>query len=233
VAKASDVSQWQEWLTLPEAARYLSAAGESVSEADVLRLAQEDVLQLSVRFLDTIYGQYKGVRPPYDENHPGRPPLTEGEVFNLPMIGAARLAVEEAYRRLMGQTHLVLNHSEALLVDDDMGNRFQLFHREGDYSPVTRLPDHAVLLLQREVLDQFATQAGGNDRADRPLDPRERETHHLVIAALCRVAGLPLSQPSKVARAIKDETTRLQGEPMRLRTLQILLKAVRQKFGVD
>jgi hypothetical protein len=43
----------REWLTVPEAARHLSALfGEDVTEADILRLALDGHLTLSVYFLN-------------------------------------------------------------------------------------------------------------------------------------------------------------------------------------
>jgi hypothetical protein len=153
-----------EWLTVPEAAHYLSSHGEPVSEGDVLRLVQEGVLKISVRFLDRIYGQHAGLYSESEE--PVRDLLPDGEVFDLPMVGAARLAVEAAYRRVTGKPDALLSHRDAIVVvDDTWDDRYELYHRAGDYSPVTRLPEHAVLLLRREVLDQFAGDLAGDRRS--------------------------------------------------------------------
>jgi hypothetical protein len=233
VANAPSVSRWKERLTLTEAADYLSRGLDRPTTAiDVLRLVQEEVLQLQIQFLDTIYGECIGVAPPYDEGDDAvRHPLPDGEVFDLPLIGAARLAVEEARRRQMGEPALVLTHTDAMLVDDDIGNRFRLYHRPGDYSPVTRLPDHALLLVRRDVLDQFIGKREGNERVDRPFGKRERETLYAMIAALVPLAKLDVRQPSAFAKAIETETTRLLGDPIPLRTVQDTLKRVRELFG--
>jgi hypothetical protein len=52
-----------------------------------------------------------------------------------------------------------------------------------------------------------------------------------MIAALIQVAGLKMDQASKVAAAIESETRHLLGNPMPLRTVQALLKEVREWFG--
>jgi hypothetical protein len=51
----SKVYKLREWLTLGDAARYLSAAlGEDLSKADVIRLALDGYLHLSVNVLSPI-----------------------------------------------------------------------------------------------------------------------------------------------------------------------------------
>ena len=224
-----NISQWSEWLTISEAAQYLSTGGAPVSDAEVLRLVQEGVLHLSVRFLDTIYGEYIGVRPPYDEGKDAvRHPLPEGAVFDLPMTGAARLAVEETRRRHLGQDQ-ILNHTDAMVVDDDIGNRFRLHHRLGDYSPVTRLPEHAVLLMRREVLERVR-RGQSSEQLEKPLDRRERDTLDAIIAAAFALGKLDID--SKIVAAIVLETSRL-GHPVAPRTVQAHLSRVREQFGRD
>lgn len=54
----SKLFKLKEWLTVPEAARHLSNLfGEEVSEADVLRLALDRHLKLSVNFINQVYGK--------------------------------------------------------------------------------------------------------------------------------------------------------------------------------
>ncbi len=49
----SKLFKLKEWLTLPDAAKHLAIAfGEEVGEADVLRLALDGHLKLSVNFVN-------------------------------------------------------------------------------------------------------------------------------------------------------------------------------------
>jgi hypothetical protein len=227
---ALHISHSDNWLTIAEAAQQLTTGGRPVTEADVLRLVQEGLLQLSVRFLGTIYGECEGVRPPYDEGkNAARLPLTDGEVFELPMIGAASLAVEEARRRYMGQENELLRHTDAMLVDDAMGNRFQLYHRLGDYSPVTRLPDHALLLLRRDELEQLRRDQSEDELPEKPLDTRLRENLYAMIAALCQLGKLDMNPKSGLVAAIEAETMKL-GHHVEERTVQTHLSRVRKMF---
>ncbi len=52
----SKLFKLKEWLTLPETARHLTGiCGEEVSEADILRLALDKLLNLSVNFVNTAH----------------------------------------------------------------------------------------------------------------------------------------------------------------------------------
>jgi hypothetical protein len=52
----SKLFKLKEWLTLPEAAKHLSGlCGEEISEADVLRLALDRHLKLSINFVNHAY----------------------------------------------------------------------------------------------------------------------------------------------------------------------------------
>jgi len=229
VATRSKLTQYKEWLTVAEAAQHLSAFGEPISEADVLRLVQEGQLKLFVRFLDTFYGQYVAERR--DNDVARRHRLEDGVVFELPMFGAGRLAVEEAYRGRSGKPGAALRHTDALeIVDAVWDDRYQV-HFRADHSPVTRLPDSAVMLLRRDAVDKFGRGLPAGE--ERPVMARERETLYAVIAALCDVANLKMHEPSKVFAAIEPHTKRLLPTAMPLRTVQNLLKNVREQFGID
>ena len=54
----SKLSKLKDWLSLPDAARYLTLSfGEEVTEADVLRLALDQRLKLSVRFVNQTHAR--------------------------------------------------------------------------------------------------------------------------------------------------------------------------------
>jgi hypothetical protein len=56
--KPPKLAKLKEWFAVPDAARYLSARlDETVNDSDVLRLALDGHLKLSVRFLGTVHGQ--------------------------------------------------------------------------------------------------------------------------------------------------------------------------------
>lgn len=60
----SKLLKFKEWLTVPEAAKHLSAiCEEEVSEADVLRLALDEHLKLSVNFVNHTYAKQGNVVP--------------------------------------------------------------------------------------------------------------------------------------------------------------------------
>jgi hypothetical protein len=113
----------KDWLTVPDAARHLSILfGVDVSEADVLRLALDGRLTLSVYFVNRTAAQCgKIVAPPADDERKeglsikdgfglsdGRVFLSIGKitsiqgVWDLPMISAEKSAVEHKYQQLTG-----------------------------------------------------------------------------------------------------------------------------------
>ena len=236
MTKRPKLTRLKEWFTLDEAAQYVAASiDEPVSKADVLRLALDKHLTLSVRFPGTVYAQI--VLSTYPDKDSEIEPLEQNQIFDLPMTGAERLTVEEAYQRETGGPVPFFGDTDGTFVVDDWLVRYRLFEHG---VRLARLPAHAVLVVRRDALDEFVRKAAGHgaepdaegdDHSERPLRARERETLFAMIAALCRVAGLDTSQPSNVARAIEPETTRLLGDAMPVRTVQSLLKAVRQKFG--
>jgi hypothetical protein len=119
----------KDWLTVPEAARYLSILfDEDVTEADVLRLALDGRLALSVNFVTYAVGRCgkivlaaaeRNLVPPssgerYDSIKevnlhngrvvsfsPGLTPLISG-VWDLAMFGVGRSEIERKYHVLTG-----------------------------------------------------------------------------------------------------------------------------------
>ena len=211
------------WLPIAEAAAYLSnPPHRQVSPADVLRFGLDGHLRLSVRFLQPIHGQ------PADSPDALIEPLDFTEVFDLPMVAGERLIVEEAYQCEIGRSDLALSHPEGTFVEDFWGDRYRLFNAK--YQLLTRLPAYAVLVVRREVLDRFLPLLASDERDERPLDKRERDTLYVMIAALCSLAKLDVRRPSRVAEAIEAETARL-GNNIAPRTVQHHLKGVREMFG--
>lgn len=127
----SKLFKLKEWLTVPEAAKHLSIVfGEEVTEADVLRLALDGHLKLSVNFVNYAIALC-GKMVPIDEAEYREVPslcgtrtvrlyagvdiYTDGQkthvlkleelvelsgIYDLPMIGGERLDVEHKYQML-------------------------------------------------------------------------------------------------------------------------------------
>jgi hypothetical protein len=146
----------KEWLTVADAARHLSIVfGEDVTEADVLRLALDGRIRLSVYFvnhaigrlakwipwkeytelvelteaLDKMHGR-KRLRTA-DEEH--KPVLrcdddlaTLTGVWDLPMIGNERLEVEHQYQGMTGGPAVTLQGLDGTFVDGPDGQICQL-----------------------------------------------------------------------------------------------------------
>jgi len=144
----------KEWLTVPDAARHLSILfGEEVSEADVLRLALDGHLTLSVFFVNHAKARCgrtvrlkdakvcKLIMPDTKEEVlyiPG-PRINEGEVlelgesvetltgvWDLPMLGAESLDVEHQYQMLTSGPAVNLIVLDGAVVNREDGTMCQL-----------------------------------------------------------------------------------------------------------
>jgi len=111
----SKLFKLKEWLTLEEAANYLSACfNEPVTQADTIRLAIDGHLILSVNFLNSVYARC-GKAIPNSEHVGGGIPFNGREVlmfddniisisgiYDLPMIGGEINDCEHKFQKLMG-----------------------------------------------------------------------------------------------------------------------------------
>jgi hypothetical protein len=155
----------KEWVAVPEAARHLSAAlDEVVTEADVLRLALNGQLRLSVYFVNgakacrgevVAYEDTKWIEFPVEPFESGETkPLMlskdigEGRflnlseevarisgVFDLPMIGAEKLDVEHKYQMLTDGPAVTLMCLAGTFVEGDTGLMYQLQEPLGKNKP--------------------------------------------------------------------------------------------------
>lgn len=81
----SKLFKLKEWLTVPDAARHLSIAfGEEVSEADVLRLALDGHLKLSVNFVNKAQAKLGKIVPIDDAQYREFPADWVSSIPNLP-----------------------------------------------------------------------------------------------------------------------------------------------------
>jgi hypothetical protein len=144
----------KEWLTVPDAAKHLSILfGEEVAEADVLRLALDGHLTLSVYFPNTAKARYGPILPLKDAKRYELPSLdgktllhcckglrlNEGEVlelgdsvvtltgvWDLTMLGAERLDVEHQYQMLTSGPAVDLVCLDGAIVSRGDGTAAQL-----------------------------------------------------------------------------------------------------------
>ena len=157
----------KDWLTVPEAARYLTIRfGEDVTEADVLRLALDGRLTLSVRFLDRVAarcgkttaeaqqtqipaliekgviwrdfdGVWLGVVKVDLDNQDIK--YIEG-IWDLPMLGPERNLVEQKYQSLTdGPEFRQFGHG-GLLVNRPDGTWCQIVELKPNSRGVDELP---------------------------------------------------------------------------------------------
>jgi len=135
----------KDWLTVPDAARHLSILfGEDVSEADVLRLALDGHLTLSIHFVNHATAQCGKIIPLADAEIVEVPTIDGDGVFkmikglylsddrvlsfsrqivsidgvwDLPMLGAEQLDVEHKYQLLTDGPAVELTDLEGPLVN--------------------------------------------------------------------------------------------------------------------
>jgi hypothetical protein len=144
----------KEWLTVPDAARHLSILfGEEVREADVLRLALDGHLTLSVLFVNHTEARCGPIVPLQDAKRfvikisetkwfhgieglgigedgkvleLGDSIVTLTDVWDLTMLGAERLDVEHKYQRLTSGPAVDLVFSDGPIVSREDGTACQL-----------------------------------------------------------------------------------------------------------
>ncbi len=139
----------KEWLTVPDAARHLSILfGEDVLEADILQLALDGHLTLSVHFVNHAQAQCGKIVPladaerrviQIDENSffyiidgicigddrvfsYSKDITSFDGVWDLAMLGAERIDVEHKYQCLTGGPMVDLTNLEGPLVNHPNGN---------------------------------------------------------------------------------------------------------------
>lgn len=234
----------KKWLTIKDAARYLSLfIGEEISEVDILRLGLDGNLVLSVYFVnkvvaiklklskiidpleypyledneyvlaDPLDGEYLYIPEMYTESIDG--------VFDLPVIGSARLDVEQKYQEMTGGPQVKFDDLAGILVQDEdrmywaLQNSLKSFKVEDpdgsvnmtkwQYSPNNHLPPDCVLVVRTSALQSFV-ECLNEPVVERPLGSRERKTLLVVIAALAKAAKISLESTGKAAGYIEGLT---------------------------
>lgn len=280
----SKLFKLKRWLTVPEAARHLSIVfGEEVKEADVLRLALDGQLKLSVNFVNHARARCGPIVPienaqtwevpsglastlKIPEEHSGQPVMmlrginlndkevlelgkeivTLDGVYDLPMIGAEQLDVEQEYQQLTGGPSVTLSHLEGPFVAKEDGqlcqiqehfedNEFQKGARlkkpwshPDNFYPAAGLPRDGVLVVRVGALIELQERiAAAESSSSRTLGTRSETTYQNIVGGLLDLllGKTPAGKPQSV---FKDQTAivdallaRHQGRPgMSKRTLE-------------
>jgi hypothetical protein len=228
---ASALLKLREWLSLEEAADELSTRlGDLAKPADVLRLALDDHLKLSV------------ILPPGTEamsvaNDGEEEPTVRRPVdglWDLPMIAAGRQHVEHEINRLRGHRWVSMANAPGAEVER-RGERCQLLADRGgpglhrNLAPA--LPQGYEFAVRRAALDEAVAEMGKSSSGaqsgsvEQPLAERERTTLLVIIAALAKAAEIDISRPSKAAGQIEALTIEHQAR-VSARTVEEKLKRI-------
>jgi hypothetical protein len=256
----------KEWITVPEAARHLSLLfEEDVSEADVLRLALDGKLKLSINLINRapcllgpLVSAQDAKRDTNSLDAHGRHPIegltiddgrviecgTEVEfangVWDLAMLGAEQTDIEIRYQALTNGPAVDPRFrwfSGPILCRDD-GAHCEIVTRkenkvEGkphhsidNYRSARSLPADSVLVVRTSALRDLEARASEPDqRVEKPIEQRERNTLLVIVAALAELAKIDLKKPSKAASAIEAQTVRM-GARVATRTIEEHLKRI-------
>ena len=237
----SDPLKLRTWLTLEEAADYLSSmTGLDVEEGYILRLALDGKLQLSVNLPKPM----AAIQDCEGAELAGHRKKIEG-VCDFLLKGPGRLELEHRYRISKGLFCADLGTGEEAFVTGEDGVVYQLQHPGSEttfgrtaFSP---LPDSVLLGVRRQALDAVVASLASpsldpeeqqpskpgdtTDPLDKPLGERERATLLTIIDALAREIGIDISMPSKAGSIIEALTDKL-GARVSARTIENHLKRI-------
>ncbi len=206
----------REWLTVSEAARHLAdVMHEPVTEADVLRLALDGHLALSVNFPTEVSAKRgKGSAKLQEKEHRIR------GVWDFPMTGEQRQEVEREYQRQYNGRRLKLNVLNGAFVEQ-AGTRCLL---PWDPARGSALPENSVFVVRTAALAELE-QRKAADSVNKPLGERERTTLLTIIAVLAEHAEIDISKPSKAGETI-EALTMAKGARVSARTVEEHLKRI-------
>lgn len=186
------------WMPVADAARHLATViKEAASEADVLRLALDGQLRLSVYFVNsTIARTGRVIAIDKATGEPAWPTevtrgltLSTGEgivfdgdivpltgVWDLPMIDGETLHVEQRYQHLIDGPAITRIAFNGTFVEGKDGQICQL-QEDGDGNeflhPAGGLPKDSLLVVRTEALIEFQRSISN---IDKPLAKKERES---------------------------------------------------------
>lgn len=212
----SELSILKSFLTVKDAAGHLSKLyNEEVGEAHVLRMALDGQLKLSINFVNYAFVKCGEVILADDEvskitsyssthiyekrliKHNNKVKKING-VWDLPMIGAEKLAIEHKYQLLTGGPEVKIVNLDGFFIESEAGEVCQLYIRKleeenrnlpyedpAHFAPVYTLPDDCVLVVRTQSLidlqERFSSEKFSQDR---PLGPTERRSLLKMILAM-------------------------------------------------
>lgn len=160
-------------------------------------------------------------------------------VWDLSMLSVERTDIENRYQALTnGPTVRHLGMSGPILCRDD-GTYCEIVTRKeenkvkgephltaANYTFAGSLPPDSVLVVRTSALrDLEARTSEPDQRVEKPIGPRERNTLLVIIAALAELAKIDLKKPSKAASAIEAQTA-IMGARVASRTIEEHLKRI-------
>ena len=189
----------KEWLTVADAAKHLAPLfGEGCTEADVLQLALDGWIQISVYFpnpveltpADSDGGSY---HPTGDESHHA------AGVYDLEMSsGSAMAAIKRRFLELIAPSAVVCPSTKDGIVVNPPGRydphiltRTRTIKGKNRRHPVESLPGDALLVVRTEAMRTFKDElkrAPANP--EKSLQGRERDSMLVVIGALLNKANI-------------------------------------------
>lgn len=194
----------REWLTIDEAAQHLHGViGEPVTEADVLRLALDGHLKLSVVLPEGTAGDCwnvpEALPPGTDLDYWAQPEATESTpiagLWDLPLIPPGRLQVANRFSELRGLPEIRLDGLVGALVEHP-GTHCRIRAEGAKFSsPPSVLPAGTAVVVRTSAIIQFASTFLKPNPLDKPLGESERTTLLIIIAALADKAHIDRSKP--------------------------------------
>ena len=221
----------REWLTIHESAVYLSSKiGSTVNGKDILRLALDGHLQLSVDIPGVVQARFEEI---FNGQARSRVTQIQGLWDLVVLDGAGRLEVQRRYHFLAHLPFVEVSGRIGAHVFKD-GLTCQVPPQSGStgIDPSSALPVGSVLAVRVRVLDELATrlsselpQSQATEKADTPLGQRERATLLTIIAALARHSGIDWLTPTKSGNVIEGLTSDV-GATIPSRTIEEHLKKI-------
>lgn len=240
----SKLLKLKRWLSVADAAHHMTILlGEKVSEADMLRLALDGHVTLSVNFINSARGMLGSLVPreltKWEKvpsldglgtvDIPHGIPLKDGSMielrsevsridglWDLPLIGAEALDVEQRYQQLTGGPPVTMVHLDGVFVragDVWCQLQEQLALGEQDqqpfgFYPTAAIPEDAVFVFRTAELARFQSELSKADDVERkasaPLAPRSEATYQTIIGALLELVRTPRPGRDSDAAVIRE-----------------------------
>lgn len=208
----------KEWLSLEEASTYLSAClCEPVSAADVVRLAIDGHLVVSVYFVNPVYAR-RGVLVPNDGSVCGGIPFNSREilvfdnevtrlsgVYDLPMNGGEVFDCEHKYQKLVGGPIVMMGEARGAFVRESNSNFYFAIQQYCAEMDENFNFGEARYQLEKwwwkgRLFDDFVIEYQIEKGADLRLSPSREDVFVVRSSALREF--LEAVQPAKVERPI-------------------------------